>query len=75
VKLAPIPVRIGSGAGIGHQHHVAGVYLVRCAQEAAWREDHRRVSNGHQVRNVMALALAALPSVDFCGYWGRHKVA
>ncbi len=30
-------------AEIGHHHHVAGPYLVRYAQESAWREDHRRV--------------------------------
>jgi hypothetical protein len=60
-------------AEIGHHHHVAGQYLVRYAQEPAWREDHRRVSNGAQVQNVMALALAMAckPSVDWCGYWQR----
>jgi hypothetical protein len=31
---------------IGHHHHVAGPYLIRYAQEASWREDHRRVDNG-----------------------------
>ena len=30
-------------AEIGHHHHIAGAYLLRYAQEAAWREDHRRV--------------------------------
>ena len=56
---------------VGHHHHVAGVYLARYAQESAWREDHRRADNGAQVRSVVALALAARPSVDFCGYWQR----
>jgi hypothetical protein len=27
---------------IGHHHHVAGPYLIRFAQESAWREDHRK---------------------------------
>lgn len=58
---------------IGHNHHVAGPYLLRYAQEAAWREDARRVDNGSQVRRVAALALASKPSVDFCGYYQRHK--
>ena len=31
---------------IGHHHHVAGPYLIRFAQEAAWREDHRKEPNG-----------------------------
>jgi len=60
---------------IGHHHHVAGAYLVRYAQESAWREDHRRVDNGKQVQGVMGLAMAAPPSVDFCGYWQRHKAS
>ena len=60
-------------AEIGHHHHVAGPYLIRYAQEASWREDHRRVSNGHRVQNVMALAMASRPSVDWCGYWQRAQ--
>lgn len=59
-------------AEIGHHHHVAGAYLLRYAQEAARREDNRRVSNGEQVQRVAGLALSRKPSVDFCGYWQRH---
>lgn len=59
----------------GHFHHISGPYLVRYAQESAWREDNRRVSNGDQTRNAVALALSSKPSVDFCGYWQRHKTA
>ena len=33
-------------AEAGHHHHIAGFYLLRYAQEASWREDHRRASNG-----------------------------
>ena len=62
-------------AEIGHHHHVAGVYLVRYAQEAAWREDHRRMDNGRQVRRVSELAMAAPTSVDWCGYWQRAQKA
>lgn len=60
---------------MGHNHHIAGPYLLRYAQEAAWREDNRRVDNGAQVRRVAALALASKPSVDFAGYYQRHKAA
>jgi ISXO2-like transposase domain/Transposase zinc-ribbon domain len=59
-------------AEAGHHHHVAGPYLLRFAQEAAWREDNRRRSNGDQVNVVTGLALNAKPSVDFCGYKQRH---
>ena len=62
-------------AEIGHHHHVAGPYLLRYAQEAAWREDNRRVTNGEQVSRVAALAMIRKPSVDFSGYWQRRKVA
>jgi transposase-like protein len=58
-------------AEIGHHHHLAGPYLVRFAQEAAWREDHKREANGSQVDRIVALAMANKPSVDFCGYWQR----
>ena len=60
-------------AEIGHHHHIAGAYLVRYAQEAAWREDHRRMDNGRQVRSVSGLAMAAPTSVDWCGYWQRAQ--
>jgi hypothetical protein len=57
----------------GHHHHIAGLYLIRYAQESAWREDHRRVDNGAQVNTVATLAMACKPSVDFCGYWQRAQ--
>ena len=34
----------------GHHHHILGPYLLRFAQEAAWREDNRRVPNGDRVQ-------------------------
>jgi transposase-like protein len=62
-------------AEIGHHHHIAGVYLLRYAQEATWREDNRRMSNGDQVARLTGLALSRKPSVDFAGYWQRHVAA
>jgi transposase-like protein len=56
----------------GHHHHISGPYLLRFAQEAAWREDNRRVPNGDQVQRVAKLALSRKKSVDFNGYWQRH---
>jgi transposase-like protein len=58
---------------LGHHHHIAGPYLVRYAQEAAWREDLRRVSNGEQTHGIIGLAMRSRPSVDFCGYWQRAQ--
>jgi hypothetical protein len=62
-------------AEIGHHHHLAGPYLLRFAQESAWREDHRKDPNGFQVDRVVALAMRNKPSVDFCGYWQRSWAA
>jgi transposase-like protein len=60
---------------IGHHHHVAGPYLIRVAQEAAWREDHRRDPNGSQVDRIVTLAMKHKPSTEFAGYWQRHLAA
>jgi hypothetical protein len=60
---------------IGHHHHISGPYLLRFAQEASWREDNRRLSNGEQVNRVAGLAMASKVSVDFTGYWQRRASA
>jgi len=62
-------------AEAGHHHHISGPYLLRYAQEASWREDNRRVSNGDQVRRLATLALGKSTSPDFVGYWQRHQAA
>jgi hypothetical protein len=45
--------------------------VLRFAQEASWREDNRRLSNGEQVNRVAGLAMSSKQSVDFRGYWQR----
>jgi hypothetical protein len=60
---------------MGHHHRISGVYLVRYAREASWKEDHRRDSNGLQLRAVIVLVSRTGPSVDFCGYWQRSRQA
>ena len=62
-------------AEAGHHHHIAGAYLLRYAQEASWREDNRRVSNGDQVQRLAGLALGKRTSPDFVGYWQKHLSA
>jgi hypothetical protein len=57
---------------MGRHHHICGVYLLRFAQEAAWREDNCHVPNGEQAQRVAKLALGWKKSVDFNGYWQRH---
>jgi transposase-like protein len=58
-------------AEIGTHHHIAGPYLNAYANEMAWREDHRRVSNGHQAALVTAAAMDAGVSRKWAGYWQR----
>jgi hypothetical protein len=60
---------------LGHHRHIVGRYLARYAQEAAWREDMRRASNGEQVHGIVRLAMQCRPSVDFCGNWQRAHAA
>lgn len=60
---------------IGHHHRISSTYLLRYAQEGAWREDYRRVSNGDQVHRIAGLVMRRPPSVDFSGYWQRGSGA
>lgn len=60
-------------AEIGVHHHISGRYLQAYASEMAWREDHRRKSNGAQFHRVAASALALAKSQQWRGYWQRAK--
>lgn len=58
-------------AEIGTHHHIAGPYLSAYANEMAWRETNRRVSNGSQF-GMMVEAVALHPvSRQWKGYWQR----
>jgi transposase-like protein len=57
---------------IGIHHHFAGPYLSAYADEMAWREDNRRVSNGEQYLIVANAALAHPKSKQWAGYWQRN---
>ena len=56
---------------IGTHHHIAGPYLNSYASEAAWREDHRRQSNGGQAMRVARSAMVSPVSRQWKGYWQR----
>jgi len=43
--------RLG-GVEIGINHHIAGAYLRRYAQESSWREDNHRASNRDRVNRL-----------------------
>jgi len=59
-------------AEIGVHHHFAGRYLQAYSNEMAWREDHRRVSNGAQYLMVTGAALSHPVSRQWKGYWQRR---
>lgn len=59
---------------LGVHHHFSPVYLAQYAGEMAWREDHRRVSNGEQFRAVAKAAAAHPVSRVWAGYWQRALV-
>jgi len=58
-------------AEIGTHHHISGQYLQSYANEMAWREDYRRVSNGEQFAMIVGAALAQGVSRQWKGYWQR----
>jgi len=58
-------------AEIGIHHHVAGAYLNAYADEMAWREDNRRISNGQQYLAIINAASKHPVSQQWCGYWQR----
>ena len=58
-------------AEIGTHHHISGRYLAAYAAEMAWREDHRRISNGEQYLTIANVALIHPVSRQWKGYWQR----
>ena len=60
-------------AEIGTHHHIAGRHLEAYSREMAWRENHRRVSNGEQFIIAAHSALAHPVSREWKGYWEKLK--
>jgi len=57
----------------GQHHHVSPRYLAQYAHEAAWKEDHRRMSNGELASRALDLALSHPASRNWAGYWQRSN--
>ena len=55
----------------GQHHHVSAQYLYQYANEAAFKEDHRRSSNGSLAKRIVGLAMGAPVSRNWKGYWQR----
>jgi transposase-like protein len=59
-------------AEIGVHHHIRRHYLNAYASEMAWREDHRRESNGAQYVKTVHAATHHPVSRQWKGYWQRR---
>jgi transposase-like protein len=59
----------------GQVHHVSNLYLSNYANEMAYREDTRRMSNGVIFLDMTAKCMKSLQSNEWTGYWqGNHRV-
>ena len=56
---------------VGQHHFVSARYLYQYACEAAWKEDHRRMSNGAAFNQTIRCAMASPVSRTWKGYWNR----
>lgn len=59
-------------AELGTHHSIRKAYLGAYAGEMAWREDHRRESNGVQFIGIVKSAAQHPVSRQWKGYWQRH---
>ncbi|MCL7766816.1 IS1595 family transposase [Pasteurella multocida] len=55
----------------GQVHKMSNLYLLSYANEAAYREDNRRQSNGWQFLDVLEKCLNIHNETEWCGYWQR----
>lgn len=62
-------------AEIGTHHHICGPYLAAYADEMAWREDNRRISNGELYLMATDAAARHPVSRQWKGYWQRGRIA
>jgi transposase-like protein len=58
---------------IGQTHKFGLRYLANYANEAAYREDTRRLSNGEIFRDILTKCAHTPTHRDWCGYWQGNK--
>ena len=58
---------------IGQTHKFGTRYLANYANEAAYREDTRRQSNGEIFRDILRKCARTPTHRDWCGYWQGDK--
>lgn len=60
----------------GQIHHMDNIYLLNYANEMAYREDTRRMSNGAILNDISDKCMRSLQSGEWTGYWqGNHRVS
>lgn len=57
----------------GQMHRFGNLYLANYANEAAYREDTRRWSNGKIFTDIAAKCMRTRTHHDWCGYWQGNK--
>ncbi|WP_025917308.1 transposase [Herminiimonas sp. CN] len=57
----------------GQMHKFGNLYLANYANEAAYREDTRRMSNGDIFDDISRKCATTPTSRDWCGYWQDNK--
>ncbi len=57
----------------GQTHKFGNLYLDNYANEAAYREDNRRMSNGEMFGDIVVKCATSRTSRDFCGYWQGNR--
>lgn len=57
----------------GQMHKFGNLYLANYANEAAYREDTRRWSNGKIFLDIVKKCAESLTNRDWCGYWQGNK--
>jgi hypothetical protein len=58
---------------VGQVHKMDNRYLHNYANEVAYREDTRRLSNGAIFADVTSRCARSPVSRNFCGYWQGNK--
>ena len=58
---------------IGQNHKFGVEYLANYANEAAYREDSRRLPNGSIFMDIVTKCAQTITNKDWCGYWQGNK--
>ena len=57
----------------GQMHKFGNLYLANYANEAAYREDTRRLPNGEIFKDILTKCAKTRTNRDWCGYWQGNK--